>query len=397
MPLKLKTTGIVVLLVLAVAARSGVTYADGINQAEHRLDRANLLAQRHRAAAQAAARAAAAAKRKQAGLVAKEIAANAALRDNEDRSAALIGRIGVLQAKATAAKAELAADAAAVAPLLPLITRLALHPAATLLAAGIAPGHAAEGALVMQGITSEIGNRARALRSARRRYAALSSDLAAQQADLVQALATQQASNRALQANIVAVQRVASASSARHAREARAAAQAAAQAHDLVGLIDGLRRKRHEEDQARAQAAAARLPAPSVPKSLKGAPVAGSLVRSFAAATSAGPATGDTFEATPGAVVSAPCGGRVAFAKPFGSYGKLMILDCGGGYDFVMSGFDRFDATVGQHVSTGQPVGAMARVDAHNPGNQPRLYVELRHDGTAIDPAGHFGLASVRR
>lgn len=382
------------ILLLASLAFASTAEAGKLDQAQRRLDAANLAAARHRAAAAAAARTEAADKRKQAALVAKEIAANAVLRADEDKSAAIVARLVDLQDKTKAAKAELDADAAAIAPLLPLITRLALHPAATLLAADQAPGEAAEGALVMRGITRQIGARAQALHAARQRYATLSTQLTDQKTQVAAAVATQQQADAALQADIAAVQRVTAASASRHAAEARAARLAANRAHDLLGVIAGLRREQEAAAKARAEQAAARVPAPALPKSLKGAPVAGSLVRGFATETAAGPATGDTFATAPSAMVSAACSGKVVFARPFETYGKLLILDCGGGYDFVMAGFDRFDVATGQHVAAGQPVGAMARYDPHNPGNQPRLYVELRRDGTAIDPAGHFGGAS---
>ncbi|MDD2876463.1 MAG: peptidoglycan DD-metalloendopeptidase family protein [Acidiphilium sp.] len=395
--------GLVALLPVVMGiAFIGIAVAGQLDQAEHKLDAANLAAQRHQAAAAAALRAVRVAKRQQAALVSQEIAATAALRATEDHTASIVAKLAATARQTAAARAELVADAAAIAPLLPLIARLALHPAATLLAADAAPGRAAEGALVMQGLTREISARAVSLRDARKRYAALTADLTVQQTALNQAMTQQQASDAALQTDIAAVAREAAASVARHTAETHAAARAAATAHNLAGIITQLQQQRRAEAEAaraREQAAAARIPAPSagLPHALRHAPVAGTLVRAFGNQTSAGPATGDTFAAAPGAVVSAACSGQVVFARPFESYGKLMILDCGGGYDFVMAGFDRFDVTVGQSVRAGQPVGAMARYDPHDPGNQPRLYVELRDHGTAIDPAGHFAGGAMQR
>jgi septal ring factor EnvC (AmiA/AmiB activator) len=384
-------------LTLSVAAiliiLSGIAQAGSLDRARARLDADNRAAQQHQAAAAAALRAAAAARAQQAALVTREVAAAAALRVDETATAGLVEKLDHLTRQANAAHAKLQADSAAIAPLLPLMARLALHPAATLLAADAAPGRAAEGALVMQGLTREIGARATALRAARRRYAALTTALSTQQAVLTQAITAQQASDAALQTDIAKVSSQETASIARHTAEQRAANTAAANAHDLLAVIARLEDNRRAAAKARAQAAAARLPAPAgaVPQPLRGAPVAGKLVRAFGAPTAAGPATGDTFAASPGGVVSAACAGQVVFAKPFESYGKLIILDCGGGYDFVMAGLDRFSVSVGQSVRAGQPVGSMARYDPHDPGNQPRLYVELRQHGTAIDPAGHFG------
>ncbi|HQT73546.1 MAG TPA: peptidoglycan DD-metalloendopeptidase family protein [Acidiphilium sp.] len=384
------------LLVAALAA--GAARADQLGTARNRLDQANAAAQRHRAAAAAAARAEAAAASRRRTLLAREIAANAALRAAEDKTAQIVSQLADLGTKTEAARVDIEASTAAIAPLLPIIIRLARRPAATLIAAGSAPGKAAEGALAMQGITRQIAAKARELLAAQQRYAALSLQLREQKARMIAAVAQQKAGDAALQAAIAATAAAESLAERRRYAEARQAASAASQAHDLVGVINRLERARAAAARAAAaREAAARISPPAAPKILAGAPVAGRLIRAFASTTATGPATGDTFAASPGAVVSAPCGGGVVFARPFASYGKLMIIDCGGGYDFVMAGFQRFDVSVGQHVQPGQPVGRMPAFDTHNPGNQPRLYVELRHDGKAVDPAARLGAGTANR
>ncbi len=111
-------------------------------------------------------------------------------------------------------------------------------------------------------------------------------------------------------------------------------------------------------------------------------------MRAFGAQTEAGPASGISFVAPPKARVVSPCGGRVVFAGPFRSFGLLMIVDCGGGYHFVLSGLDRLDAQVGQPVQPGEPVGVMPAWNPQGAGEtRPSLYVELRKDGVPINPA----------
>ncbi len=151
------------------------------------------------------------------------------------------------------------------------------------------------------------------------------------------------------------------------------------------------RRQAEEAAAARARQAALERPAGAgvgEPVGQLTAPVAGSVVRAFGAATEAGPASGLSYQAPPNARVVSPCGGRVVFAGPFRSFGLLMIVDCGGGYHFVLSGLDRLDAQVGQPVQAGEPVGVMPAWDPQSADSlHPSLYVELRRDGVPVNPA----------
>jgi septal ring factor EnvC (AmiA/AmiB activator) len=79
--------------------------------------------------------------------------------------------------------------------------------------------------------------------------------------------------------------------------------------------------------------------------------------------------------------------GRVDFAAPFRSYGELLIVDCGGGYAFVLAGFSRLDVQVGQSIEAGEPVGVTPDWDPRNGASRPKLYMELRKDGLPVNPA----------
>jgi septal ring factor EnvC (AmiA/AmiB activator) len=96
----------------------------------------------------------------------------------------------------------------------------------------------------------------------------------------------------------------------------------------------------------------------------------------------------------PGAQVTAPCDGWVVYAAPYRSYGKLLILNAGGGYLVVLAGMAQISVDIGQFVLTGEPVAAMgsgpvvASSSVTNPAgaSQPVLYIEFRKDGTPVDP-----------
>jgi septal ring factor EnvC (AmiA/AmiB activator) len=116
-------------------------------------------------------------------------------------------------------------------------------------------------------------------------------------------------------------------------------------------------------------------------------PVVGVVVKAWGDQTDGGPATGVSYHAPPGAHVISPCGGRVVFAQSFRSYGLLLIIDCGGGYHVVLSGFDRLDAKLGQSLVAGEPVGVMPTWEPGSDAHRPSLYVELRRDGSPVNPA----------
>jgi len=165
----------------------------------------------------------------------------------------------------------------------------------------------------------------------------------------------------------------------------RAQAQAAARAAQDAARAD--RQNQGAQNAARARQVALSRPAgPGLAGAPLVTPVAGRIVRAWGAPAEDGPATGVTFSTAPAAFVSSPCTGRVGFAAPFRSYGRLIIVECGGGYDFVLAGMDRLDAVVGAQVQAGEPVGRMADFDPAESADRPGLYVELRRGGSAVDP-----------
>jgi septal ring factor EnvC (AmiA/AmiB activator) len=303
------------------------------------------------------------------------------------------------------AKSALERREAAFAALLPLMLRLGRYPVETVLAVPGPQERAIEGLLLARGLATQLNREAAALRADRERAANLGQATARE----AQALARQRAAqaDRAatldrfvLQARTQLSQAEFAARDAAQAIEATAAraqslrdaissmdsaqSQAVAKASREAALADR-QRKPAVADAARARQVALARPAGPVLDKAAGRlvrPVAGPVLQAFGAAAEDGPATGLTFATAQGAFVSSPCAGRVAFAAPFRSYGRLLILECGGGYDFVLAGLGRIDVSAGGAVRPGEPVGRMPETPA-----RPKLYVELRSAGQPIDPA----------
>ena len=120
-------------------------------------------------------------------------------------------------------------------------------------------------------------------------------------------------------------------------------------------------------------------------------PAAGKVVQKFGANN--GAALGDTVETLPGAIVTAPADGVVAYAGLFRSYGELVILDTGQNYHILLAGMDKINVTQGQFLLSGEPVGTMgiqqiasaASLDIGK--STPMLYIEFRKQGKPVSPA----------
>ena len=347
-------------------------------------------------------------------LAADRVEAAAKLRQAEAETATVAARIDALTQQRREAEQRVQVRAQAMQPLLPLIERLSLYPAETLLAVPAPPDQALRGLLVLQGLSRQIEIETEALRRDQAAVDAAAEALRAEAPRLADAAATQKRQADPLDAQIDAARKVQEAAEAQANEAAGQAAAAASRADSLRAALSAIESQRRadeakaREDEARAErqkhaaeAQAARqrqvaaahpsgagtIAAGAGPRGQLQPPVIGVVVKGWGEQTDGGPATGLSYHAPPGAHVISPCGGRVVFAASFRSYGLLMIIDCGGGYHVVLAGFQRMDVTLGQSLLAGEPVGVMPDWEPGATTKRPALYVELRHDGTPVNPA----------
>ncbi|HTG37978.1 murein hydrolase activator EnvC family protein, partial [Sphingomonas sp.] len=90
-------------------------------------------------------------------------------------------------------------------------------------------------------------------------------------------------------------------------------------------------------------------------------------------------ARGLTIAAAPDAVVVAPAPGKVVFARPFGTYENVVILDHGDGWTSLLAGLARVQVERGDVVGAGLPVGRAGLDEG------ARITVELRRRGVPFD------------
>jgi murein hydrolase activator len=87
------------------------------------------------------------------------------------------------------------------------------------------------------------------------------------------------------------------------------------------------------------------------------------------------------FETAGKAEAVAPADSEVVFAGSYQKFGQVLILEITGGYHLTLAGLGRIDVRIGDSVLAGEPVGILPE------GRAARLYMELRRNGQAVDPA----------
>lgn len=179
-------------------------------------------------------------------------------------------------------------------------------------------------------------------------------------------------------------------------QEIEAARLAVKEAQDAEKLVIEQEIKTRKQKIAALKNAARLSPAIPFPK-MKGLlrlPAEGSILKAFGAKDDfGGTHQGLSITTRQGAQVTSPADGWIVYSGPFRSFGKLLIINAGDGYHIVLAGLDNLTAQVGDFVLANEPVGQMQQMkvastnllDSTTTG--PVLYMELRRDGDAINPA----------
>ena len=108
-------------------------------------------------------------------------------------------------------------------------------------------------------------------------------------------------------------------------------------------------------------------------------PIAGEVASGFGEVSPSGvTARGLTVATADAATVVAPAAGRVVFAGPFRSYGRIVILAHGGGWTTTVTGIDTLAVRVGARVAQGDTIGRAGAGGGH-------VTTELRRDDRPID------------
>lgn len=162
--------------------------------------------------------------------------------------------------------------------------------------------------------------------------------------------------------------------------------RAIALGEDARAIVSQSRQRR---DDAAVAAALARLPGPTLRPGSRAArrdsgrprylmPVEGRLLVGAGEISAAGVhARGLTLATAADAPVVAPAAGRVVYAGPFRSYGRIAIIDHGAGWTTLVTDLAALDVAAGDTIARGDPLGnASAR--------SPQVTIELRRGGRPV-------------
>lgn len=333
-------------------------------------------------------------------------AAAAAAQAHEAALTSIEQELGLLAEENAAKQDALTRRRAQLGNTLAALQRLSLRPPALLLVSPGDPNDLVRSGLMLRSAVPELEHRAAALRRDIAELAALRTEIETKGVELEAAGKALERESRRLRDLAAAKNRV--------LQQTRTAADAAAnrvaalreQAQTLSELLARLQEPAQVPPQSAAvpvppeRAALPEAPPISAARGRLAPPAQGKILRGFGARTEfGGTARGVTWQVRPAAAVIAPWDGRIVFAGPFRSFGRILIIDHGEGYHSLLAGLGRIDAQAGQWVLAGEPVGT-AGASVQNGGasgggrdsrpagrgGESELYVELRRDGQPINP-----------
>lgn len=246
----------------------------------------------------------------------------------------------------------------------------------------------ARSSAVMSTLVPEIDAQAQTLKADLTALAAVQDQLSKERFALKNGLEALTKNQRTLNELLAARKREARQANARARQLERDLAQYAREASSLRDLVAKL-----EQEAAKARQRAARRPSVARPRlpansgslrKQKGRiprPAIGPIVSRFGAKENAASSKGIKIRTRQNAQIIAPFDGSVVFAGPFRDYGLLLIIDHGDGYHSLLAGFEALQSSAGDWVLMGEPIGTMPNTKVSGD-----LYLELRQNGTAINP-----------
>lgn len=347
--------------------------------------------------------------REAAEIDADMIAAATDSRRREAAAAAAEDRLITLQIEIQDARALMAADEAATEDVLAALMTLSNRPPPGLAVSPEKTADAVRAAILMGEVAPALDRRATDLKGRVATLHRLTTAVSRERELLTSAESGLEARREQIEA-LAAEKRLTRVSLAAETENLRSESnRLVAEADTLRQLLDGLARSAPATPGLKPKPAGAKtaVKPPAAAKPLPGAgasgnglardvplssappivPAVGKAVHRFGQKVDGEPHMGVTVSTRPAAQIVAPKDGLIQFSGEFRSYGRMIILDTGGGVLVILSGLDALYAEAGQWVLAGEPVGRMA--EQKTPA--PELYLEVRSGGKTVNPEKWLG------
>lgn len=314
-------------------------------------------------------------------------------RENEKQLQDIESRIGSLQREETDVNKLLADDYASMGDLVLALARMRRMPPELLIARPGAPLQTAQTATLLGSILPALNKQADALgdhlNQLRQIRLSLEHDRTAAKTTK-ETLTKKYAEVSALVEKRTVLYKKLNADYQQTSAEIERISKEASDMQDLMRRLDerdAARRRSEEEDRT---VQPRRRNEWSMPRTGKAQlPVPGVILTGFGQRDAIGAVSeGITIRSRSGALVVAPMGGVIKFSGPFKNYGQLVILEHRDGYVSLIAGLETVDASVGQRIDAGEPVGKLPAASSR--GDDPALYYELRYQGRPVNPSGKF-------
>ncbi len=290
-------------------------------------------------------------------------------------------------------KTQISADRAQYIELLAALQRLESSPPPTLALSPKNAKRAADAGLLIAGLSDQLKQRAEALALNLTALDVTKSQIVLKQEELTQTRNKLERETSELTAGLGQKSELEAKLSDERKTAAAEADRLAAESKDLLELIAKLELEATKviPRQKPGRKASPKVVLPKGTKRFaeaKGSmlkPVSGRLLKKFGRGEK-----GITYTGRPSGKVLAPYAGRVEFSGPFKNYDQVVILNVGDGYFVLLTGLDDLYIGAGDTVRRGEPVGALPnRTDVE-------LYIELRRDGSPVDPGPWMAPADVK-
>lgn len=337
------------------------------------------------------------------GLNQKLIAAAKKIQNGEDEVRKKQDDLEVLQKHLAESEKKFTREHGMLIETLAALQNLALRPSEAVLVQPLSPVDVMRSSILLRGSAHALEGRAQIIRQSIEDISRQKDEIAGRLADIEKEnkeLEKQQADMKVLSKQKSEMYSQLSTQSKEAQEKAKALASQANNLRDLVAKLEKQKELQKKQMAEKARLARERAteelraanrpdytPQPQEPtgfgkaKGRLSRPARGPVVTKFHAEMSKGViSNGIDIKTVSKAQVIAPYDGTVIFAGPFKNFANLLIIDHGEGYTSLLSGLAETDATVGQMLLAGEPVGVMPA------GDNVKLHMEIRKKNRPVDP-----------